>query len=144
MLPRVSAEFKTFAILLVIGIFLGNLLIVLFSLVPMIFVVLSFLYPSPIMMGMQRPAARLNAYVNDTVTISSELSVRDGVGIVTVGDTLPDHFRIVHGNNFRVFWKSAAPLRVPLQYSVECTKRGAYTIGNSKLESINPAGMEET
>jgi uncharacterized protein (DUF58 family) len=143
MLPRVSAEFKIFAILLVIGIFLGNLLIVLLSLVPMLFVVLSFLYRSPTQMGVERPAARLNAYVNDTVTISSDLSVQDGVGIVTVGDTLPEHFRIAQGNNFRVFWKSAAPLRVPMQYCVECTKRGVYAIGNSKLESINLAGMEE-
>jgi uncharacterized protein (DUF58 family) len=141
MLPRVSAEFKTFAILLVIGILLGNLLIVLLSLVPMLFVILSYLYRSPTIMGVERPVARLNAYVDGTVTVSSSLSVRDGVGIVTVGDTLPGHFRIAQGNNFRVFWKSAAPLQVPMQYSVECTKRGVYTIGNSKLESINLAGM---
>lgn len=143
MLPRVSAEFKTFAILLVVGIFLGNVLIVLLSLIPMLFVVLSLLYHSPTRMSMSRPIPRLNAYINEDVTVSSELSVHDGIGIVTVGDYLPAHFRIAEGNNFRVFWKSGRPLRVPMQYTVECTKRGVYAIGNSNIESINFAGIEE-
>ena len=143
MLPRVSAEFKTFAILLVIGIFLGNVLIVLLSLVPMLFVVLSLMYHSPTRMSVSRPSTRLNAYINEDVTVGSALSVQDGVGLVTVGDSLPAHFRIAEGNNFRVFWKSGTPLEVPLQYRVECTKRGVYTIGNSRIESINHAGMEE-
>jgi uncharacterized protein (DUF58 family) len=143
MLPRVSAEFKTFALLLVLGIFLGNVLIVLLSLVPMLFVVLSMLFHAPTDMGMSRPIPRLNAYVNENMRVESRLSVRDGVGIVTVGDTLPDHFRLAQGNNFRVFWESGAPLEVELDYSVECTKRGVYTIGNSQIESIDVAGIEE-
>lgn len=143
MLPRVSAEFKTFAILLVVGIFLGNLLIVLLSLVPMLFVVLSMVYRSPTLMSASRPVPRLNAYVNDEIPINLELSVLDGIGIVTVGDSLPAHFRIADGNNFRVFWKSGRPLNVPIDYRVECTKRGVYTIGNSTIESINFAGIEE-
>jgi uncharacterized protein (DUF58 family) len=143
MLPRVSAEFKTFAILLVFGVLLGNILIVLLSLVPMLFVVLSMSYHSPTMMSMSRPSPRLNAFVNEEITIDSELSVNDGIGLVTVGDTLPMHFRLAEGSNFRVFWKSGTHLRVPMRYSVECTKRGVYTIGNSKIESINFAGLEE-
>lgn len=143
MLPRVSAEFKTFALLLVVGMFLGNVLIVLLSLVPMLFVVLSMLYHAPTQMSMSRPVPRLNAYVNENMTVVSDLSVRDGIGIVTVGDSLPDHFRLAEGNNFRVFWKSGSPFQVKMQYSVECTKRGVYTIGNSKIESIDVAGLEE-
>jgi uncharacterized protein (DUF58 family) len=143
MLPRVSAEFKTFAILLVVGIFLGNIIIVLLSLVPMLFVVLSMLYHSPTSMSVSRPNLRLDAYVNENITVGSDLSVQDGIGIVTVGDSLPAYFRLAEGNNFRVFWKSGKPLHVPMHYSVECTKRGVYTIGNSKIESINVAGIEE-
>ncbi|HEY3421333.1 MAG TPA: DUF58 domain-containing protein [Methanomassiliicoccales archaeon] len=143
MLPRVSIEFKTFALLLVFGIFLGNVLIVLLSLLPMLFVVLSMLYQSPTEMSMSRPAPRLNAYVNENMKVISDLSIRDGLGIVTVGDSLPDHFRLAEGNNFRVFWKSGAPLQVRTEYSVECTRRGVYTIGNSKIESIDLAGLQE-
>ena len=143
MLPRVSAEFKTFAILLVSGIVLGNVLIVLLSLLPMLFVVLSMMYSSPAGMRVSRPAPKLNAYVNESMAVSSELSVQDGVGIVTVGDSLPSHFRLSEGNNFRVFWKSGAPLQVRMRYSVECTKRGVYAIGNSRIESINFAGIEQ-
>ncbi len=143
MLPRISAEFKTFALLLVVGILLGNVLIVLLSLVPMLFVVLSMLYQAPTRMSVYRPAPQLNAYVNENVTVTSELSVMDGVGIVTVGDSLPAHFRLAEGNNFRVYWKSGAPLQVRMQYGLECTKRGVYTIGNSMIESIDLAGLEE-
>ena len=101
-LRRISREFKVFAILLIAGVLLGNILLVMLSLMPMVYVALTFQYQGPSGIRLQRGRTQLHAFVSEKLEIASDLTVSDGMGIVTLGDALPDHFRLVDGNNIHV------------------------------------------
>lgn len=143
-LRRVSKEFKVFALLLFAGFLLGNILMIMLAIVPMVYVCYTFIKREPSKITISRDPGDRSIYVKENIEIHEELNVGEGVGIVTVFDQLPPYFRIVEGSNFRVLWKGNDALTVRLSYTVQCTRRGYYEICQTRFEVMHFAGLKQT
>lgn len=139
-----SAEFAGFAALLSLGLLLGNILIVLVSIIPLLFFIQALNFPGPSQLQLRRGRSSAKAWLDQDTPVSSHLHVGQGVGLVTVRDELPQHFSLASGNNLQVFWKGTVPLDVDFAYELRCTKRGLYEIGKAKFELLHFSGLTQT
>ena len=138
---RVSSEAGAFLILLITGIALGNAILVYISLVPFLFLVFSLAHPGPGTVEVTRAGDVTTVLTNEAVSVAVTLTSAGGAGIVTVADSLPEHFELAEGNNFHVYWYDGRNMPVPLSYKVRCTRRGVYDLGPAKVECFQNAWM---
>jgi uncharacterized protein (DUF58 family) len=131
---RVSGEAGAFLVLLIAGLALGNTALVYISLVPFLFLVFSLANPGPETIRVTRTDDVVTALTNEAVSVSITLTSAGGAGIVTVADSLPEHFTLAEGNNFHVYWQDGRNLPVQLSYTVRCTRRGIYDLGPARVE----------
>jgi len=131
---------------LLASMFFGNALLLYFSFVPLLIAVFALVFDKPNGLTVERKEkeSRVSTWVNKNVEMSGTVQVEKGVGIVTVEDPLPEHFELVEGDNFRVFWKGFRSLSDTFQYSIKCTKRGVYRIGPSNYECRHFSGFKQT
>jgi uncharacterized protein (DUF58 family) len=139
--PRLPAEFKVFASLMALGALLGNIFILSLAMVPLCFVIFSLLFDGPKKISVRRRDPKIIAHLDDSVPVVRELEVGEGVGIVILGEVLPQHMKLSAGSDLSVFWKGPAPLRVQTTYDLECTRRGFYEVGPARLESLHFSGL---
>jgi uncharacterized protein (DUF58 family) len=85
-----------------------------------------------------------SAWTGDVVALSREIRAGGGIGIIAVDDDLPGHFRLEEGNDFHVFAKGFGPFYAKVDYSVCCTKRGAYHPEAGRVEAVHFSGLEQT
>jgi uncharacterized protein (DUF58 family) len=123
---------------------LDNTILVSVALVPFFFIVFSLAYPQPVITRVTRTGEVIMAHTNEAVGIATSLQTDAGSGIVTVADSLPEHFELVSGNNFHVFWNDGKSQIMPWSYEIRCTRRGTYDIGPSKVESFQPSWLGHT
>jgi uncharacterized protein (DUF58 family) len=122
----------------------GNAILLYLSIVPLLVAVFALIFDTPGSVNFVRKEDKLSAWVNGTVEISVKIKADKGFGIITVTDPLPDHFEIVEGSNFRVFWKGFGRLSEELHYRVRCTKRGIYHVGPTKYECRHISSFKQT
>jgi uncharacterized protein (DUF58 family) len=90
---------------LVMGMFFGNLILIILGLFPIIFLAFGLLIGQPREVEINRIGEDLKVWVDEQVGDELTVSVGGGVGVVTVGDRLPKSFRLDEGTNFKVMWK---------------------------------------
>jgi uncharacterized protein (DUF58 family) len=134
----------SFFTLLLAAIFFGNTILLYLSIVPLLIAVLAVAFDPPSDVRLERKMGKLSAWVNGTIDMSVKITATKGVGIVTVADTLPEHFELVEGSNFRVFWKGLGKLSEEMHYRVKCTKRGVYSVGPTKCECRHISSFKQT
>jgi uncharacterized protein (DUF58 family) len=138
---RVSGEAGAFLILLLAGLALGNAALVYISLVPFLFLVFSLSRPGPEAVVVTRTGDVATVLTNQAVSVSVDLTSAGGPGIVTVADSLPEHFQLTEGNNFHVYWQDGRNLPVQLSYAVRCTRRGIYDLGPAHVECFQSSWL---
>jgi uncharacterized protein (DUF58 family) len=134
----------SFFTLLLAAIFFGNTILLYISIVPLLVIVFALAFDTPSNVKLERKVAKLSAWVDGTIEMSVKITATKGVGIITVADSLPEHFELVEGSNFRAFWKGFGELSDELHYRVKCTKRGIYTIGPAKCECRHISSFKQT
>jgi len=145
LLSKASLKFFSASLtLLLAGAFLGNLILIYTSLIPLFIIAFALALDQPSKVVVSRTEKELALYVDDTVAISLRVEVPDGVGLVTVADTPPRHFELVEGNNFKVLWKGFKKKSVNISYKVKCTKRGVYQLSPINWESVHPLLLKQT
>jgi uncharacterized protein (DUF58 family) len=146
LLSRASSKFfSAFLTLLLAGAFLGNTILIYASLIPLFTVALALTFSQPSRVIVSRAEKEMALYVDDDAGISLRVEIPDGVGLVTLADTPPKHFKLVGGNNFRVFWKGfGKEIVADISYKVRCTRRGVYQLSKINWESIHPLFLKQT
>jgi uncharacterized protein (DUF58 family) len=134
----------SFSALFFTGMIFGNIPLICFSLIPLIASVFSLYFEEPREIRVERGENKISAWVNETIEMKINIEAPKGIGIITVADTLPEHFELKGGNNFHVFWKGFRKLSKTLNYKVKCTKRGIYHIGPTCVESRHFSGLRQT
>jgi len=134
----------SFFTLLLAAIFFGNAILLYLSIVPLLVAVLAVAFDPPSDVKLERKVDKLSAWVDGTVDMSVKITATKGLGIITVADTLPEHFELVEGSNFRVFWKGFGKLSEEMHYRVKCTKRGVYAVGPAKCECRHVSSFMQT
>jgi uncharacterized protein (DUF58 family) len=120
---------------LIIGLLLGNRIILVMSLIPLSLILTGYIAVPP---GNFRLKSRLltsQVWVGDTLEVKYEVSVGSGFGVFVLHQDLPPHFMLSEGNNLRVLWKGWRAQSYIFSYKLLCTKRGTYTILPLKWES---------
>ena len=141
---RMASEFSLFALLILAGLFLANIFLVLLSFIPLLFTVVSLNILPPGGHEISRNQKMVEAKVNDMVHLVTNLDVTRGRGLVTVSDPVPNRLFLEKGTNFRVFWKGRRPLQEMLDYTLHCTRGGAYEVGESRIEAFHFSGLLQT
>jgi uncharacterized protein (DUF58 family) len=134
----------SFSALFFTGMLFGNIPLMCFSLIPLIASVFSLYFEEPREIRVERGENKISAWINEIVEMKINIEAHKGIGIITVADTLPEHFELKEGNNFHVFWKGFRKLSRTLNYKVKCTKRGIYRIGPICVESRHFSGLRQT
>ena len=111
------------------------------SLVPLFFVILSLIKPGPDHIQVIRRSSATTTCTDEAVEISITVKVEGASGIITVADFLPEHFTLVDGNNFHVYWNDGGNAPLQANYKVRCTKRGIYDTGPTHIEHFYASWM---
>lgn len=145
LLSNVLLEFfSAFLTLFLAGVFLGNLIFIYSSLIPLFMIIFALTINQPRRITIKRLEKELTSYIDEDIAISLEFEVSDGIGLITVADTLPQYFKLVKENNFRALWKGLKRKKQTISYKIKCTKRGIYSLGPLKWEARHPLLLKQT
>ena len=123
---------------LIFGMFLGNLILIVLGLFPIVFLAISLLLDQPDEVEIRRGGEDLKVWVDGQVGDTLAVSVRRGVGLVTVSDRLPKSFRLDEGSNFKVLWKGVRDAEASFSYRATCAKRGLHELDSVAWETRHP------
>lgn len=123
---------------LVMGMFFGNLILIILGLFPIMFLAFGLLIGQPYKVEINRIGEDQKVWVDEQVGDELTVSVGGGVGVVTVGDKLPKSFRLDEGTNFKVMWKGVKDVEVSFGYLATCAKRGLFQLDKVAWESRHP------
>ena len=124
--------------LLLLGLALGNLVLLTGAVFLLLITLLSTALPPAAGVVVERGLSRATCWVGDMVTVRRELTALSGVGPIFVHDELPPEAEVVEGSNLRVVWKWPGRLSVDLSYQLRFPKRGLYALPESSWESQAP------
>jgi len=128
---------------LVLGMFFGNLILIVLGLFPILFLTFSLLIGQPRDVEIARLGEDQKVWVEDQIGDTVTASVGGGVGLVTIGDRLPNSFRLDEGTNFKVLWKGRKDAEVSFGYRATCAKRGIFELDSVAWETRHPLGITE-
>lgn len=139
MLTRDTLELiVTGIVYIVLGMFLGNMIMVTLGLAPVIFLSIAVIIGQPTVTEVERVGNDQKVNVDDKISDSLHIAIEGGSGLVTVSDVLPSSFALEEGNNFKAFWKGLNAKTVELNYTALCAKRGYYDLGEVSYEVRHP------
>jgi uncharacterized protein (DUF58 family) len=129
--------------ILIAGLMLGNLILIVISLVPLCLLISSLIFNPPGNFTIQPYKKISRSWVGDQLELKYKISVRSGTGCFSVFQEVPPYFSLVEGNNFRIFWKSWKPQTFEYTYKICCTKRGQYRVLPLKWEANHPLYLKK-
>ena len=129
---------------LLAGLLLTNLVLLAMGLVPLCVLLVGLLIEPPRRLGIRAGEVKTLIWLGDVVTIEWEITISDGLGIVSLFQELPGHFALVEGNNLKVCWKGWRPRTITFAYKVRCAKRGSYILPPVQWEARHALGLTET
>ncbi len=113
---------------LLAGLFLGNLIMLAMSLVPLSMLLIGLLIEPPRRLSIRAGEVKTLIWLGDVVKIEWEVTISDGFGVISLFQELPGHFALVEGNNLKVCWKGWGSRTITFAYKVRCAKRGSYIL----------------
>jgi uncharacterized protein (DUF58 family) len=128
---------------LVMGMFLGNLILIILGFFPIIFLAIGIIIRQPHKVVAERGGEDQKIWVDGRVSDTIDLTVKGGVGLVTFSDLLPDSFKLEEGTNFKVFWKGSLDRRETISYKATCQKRGRFELETVSWETRHPLHIVE-
>jgi len=145
MLTTHSTRFiALFTSLLLAGLFFGNLIILVMSLVPLSLLLVGLLTEPPRRLSIRAGEIKSLIWLGDVVEIAWEVTVSDGFGVISLFQELPGHFALVEGNNLKVNWKGWRSRTFTFSYKMRCAKRGSYILPPVKWEARHALGLTQT
>lgn len=127
-----------FILLMVIGLVLGNIILISISLVPFFFLLLGLLIEAPQRITVETEGVPPKLQLGKEFELIRRVTVHDGFGTIRLFQKLPEEFELVSGNNLRTLWKRRRPIRVVMTCRIRCSKRGNYLIPPLELTSQHP------
>ncbi len=128
----------TSVVYIVLGMFLGNIILITLGLAPIIFLSVAVLIGQPSVTHVERIGKDLKVNVDDKISDSLEVTIEGGPGLVTVSDKLPISFALEEGNNFKAVWKGLKTKTIDISYTALCAKRGYYDLREVTYEVRHP------
>jgi len=115
-----------FIVIFLIGLALGNSIILSMSLIPLFTVLVGLLFRRPDSVEIKEVQRKGPSWVGEVDTLSFDVVIKDGIGVVAVAQQLPVNFQVLEGNNFGIYWKGRGEKSFSLSCKVKCSKRGSF------------------
>ena len=128
--------------LLLLGLLLGNLILLTGAVFVLVTVFVATALPPPSSIALERRVSKLTCWVGETLDVRREISSSQGIGPIFVHDELPPEAEVVSGSNLRVVWKWPGRLDANISYQVRFPKRGLYQLPESSWESQSPLSAD--
>jgi uncharacterized protein (DUF58 family) len=128
---------------IVMGMFLGNLILIVLGLFPVVFLALGILIDQPKEVEVSRGGEDQKIWVDSQVVDTVTATIRGGVGMVTFSDVLPGSFKLDEGTNFKLLWKGPLENQTTITYMATCAKRGKFEIDGVSWEARHPLQITE-
>jgi len=129
---------------LITGLILGNLIVIIISLLPLCLLLTAISVNPPGQINLDTHQYIARAWVGDCIEVKYEITSKRGLGLFSVFQEIPPHFSLVEGNNFRVFWKGWKTQKFIFGYKICCTKRGLYKILRPEWEANHPLYLKSS
>jgi uncharacterized protein (DUF58 family) len=123
--------------------FLGNLILIILGLAPVIFLAIGVIIEKPRVTSVSRVGKDLKINVDDQIADRITVEVNGGPGVVTTADVLPKTFELKDGTNFKALWKGLAPITIEFGYRAACSKRGKFDLDEISYEVRHPLQITE-
>ena len=128
----------TAVVYIILGMFLGNLILITLGIAPILFLSIAVLIGQPTVTKVERIGKDIKINVDEKISDSLEVNIEGGPGIVTVSDTLPISFALEEGNNFKATWKGLRDKKIEMSYTALCAKRGYFDVRQVNYEVRHP------
>jgi uncharacterized protein (DUF58 family) len=129
--------------ILIAGLILGNLIIIVTSLIPLCLLTVALIVNPPDQLKLEPYVGISRAWVGEQIEVKYKITVTSGIGYFSVFQEIPPYFSLLEGNNFRVFWKNWKPQTYVFSYKICCTKRGMYKTLPLKWEANHPLKLKK-
>lgn len=145
MLTRQTAAYiALFTGIFLIALVIGNIIVMSVSLVPLFTVLIGLLLEQPKTIQGTICSVNKSVWVGNVIQVTSEIVIKDGIGVVVLTQQLPASFELIEGSNVRMTWKGFKQKSVLLSYRVRCSKRGSYNLHPVQWESRHLGGLTQT
>jgi uncharacterized protein (DUF58 family) len=128
---------------LVLGMFLGNLILIVLGLTPLIFLAFGLLLSRPEISKVERNGQDQKVWVDQEVGDSVRGEITGGAGLVMLSDVLPKSFKLEKGTNFKALWKGLSDVETEFDYIAKCAKRGQFQLEGISFEIRHPLGISQ-
>lgn len=132
-----------FGSVFLVALFMGNLIILYVSLVLLLTLLFGLRLTQPCHIEIKRRETQVVVWAGEVIELSSEVVIKDGIGVVTLAQELPSDFNLVAGNNLRICSKGLNRKSFVFSFKVKCTKRGSYTLSGINWESRHVLGLRK-
>ena len=129
--------------LLITGLAMGNMAVLVMSIIPLCLVLAGLLTEPPKDLKITEGKLDKMIWIGDIVDITREVDIESGFGIITLYQELPPHFALVEGNNLKIKRKSWGKSIFTFTCKVRCAKRGHYTLPPLRWETRHVLGMTQ-
>ncbi len=130
-----------FIVLVIPGVFFGNIALVAMSLVPLSVFVIGTAVSSPRTLSAQTTKPASPVWAGDTRRIARRVSLGSGIGAVKFHQPLPPEFRLAGGTNLALPFCWGKERMVEVSFDVEMPKRGRYVIPPLEWATEDPLGL---
>ena len=139
--PRQLGWIALSLVFLLLGLTLGNVLLLTGAVFVLIFALLTTALTPPSGIVVERSLPRETCWVGDTLTVSRRVTAHGGIGPVFVYDELPPETEVVEGSNLRVVWKWPGKSTADISYQLQFPKRGLFALSQPVWEAQAPFGV---
>ena len=129
------------AVLVSLGLALGNPLVLYTALVPIAFLLLGLAARPPGAPSVVRTLPARSLWVREVLEVQWEVRLGHGPCAAILSDPLPPELALVEGNNLHLFCKGFRPATFRCSYKVRCTKRGAYPLPGTQWHIRDLLGL---
>jgi uncharacterized protein (DUF58 family) len=129
-----------FILLLLPGIFFGNLVLVGMSLVPLLLLILGLAFSPPRVVAVDAVKINTPVWAGDVSPVARTVRTSAGVGLVKLYQPLPPEFDLVEGSNLMMHWQWFRPVTLEMSFRLKLAKRGRYTVPPLDWVSLHPLG----
>ena len=147
MLNRKALQLITLSIVLLLpGVFFGNLVLVAMSLVPLLLLVGGMAFTPPRVVSVATEKMTSPVWAGDEATVVRRVAVTGGIGLVKLHQPLPPEFELVEGNNLLVHWSGrgrVGPDTIEMSFRVRLAKRGRYSLPPLEWVSQNALRLSQ-
>jgi uncharacterized protein (DUF58 family) len=144
MLNRKALHLLTlFAVLMLPGVFFGNMVLVAMSLVPLCLLMLGLVFSPPRVISVEVGKLVSPAWAGDVSQASIDVRLSRGIGLVKLYQPLPAEFELVEGNNLFLHWQWFKPGIMKMTFKMRLAKRGRYSLPPLEWISQHPLALKE-